>query len=103
MIGMVMSNKYVAEAVKCNAGSYQLPRRTVATIDDVWNVVDEDQRCRIAAAFGDTWSTFRPQENYPRRLVVLTESITTENGKAGGGNKKLSARGLHTRQITPIT
>ena len=70
-----MRDKYVAQPVECNTGSYQLFRHAVAAVDQVRNVVDQEQRRGVAAAcFADSWSTFRAEQNDARRFILLAES-----------------------------
>ena len=61
---MMMRDKNVPQAVECDSRGEQLLRRSIPAIDEIWNVVDHDQRRGIAATrFADSWSTLRRVSN----------------------------------------
>lgn len=75
VIRVMMCDEDVAQAVQRHVGAQQLPRRAVAAVDKIRNVVDQDQRRGIAAAcFADSWSTFRAEQNQARLCLLLAEA-----------------------------
>src|SRR5260370_15103932 len=97
VIRMVMRNEDVAQSVKRNPGGQQLPRSSIAAINNVGNIVDLDQRRGIAAArLAHARTALCAEQVYPCELLFLTNPGTGEQNrtrKTCGACQKLSATG----------
>ncbi len=98
VIGMMMSDEYVPKPVERDARSYQLPRRSVATVNNIRNVVDQDQRRGIASTFGNAWSTLRAQQDNSRRLSFV--DVKVERLKAAKLSRRQSRNSLRVGFIS---
>ena len=62
-----MCDEDVAQTIERDSRIDHLPRNAIATIDQIGNIVNQDERREDASAnCAERWPAFRAQENYSR-------------------------------------
>ena len=84
MVRVVMRQEDVPEARQCNAGEYELARNTIATIDHVRAIVDEDDLCGRGVRLSWSRSPSRPEEDQ-RHSIALPGRQPRPESRTGNG------------------